>query len=526
MLRTAHRAITGIALAAAACSAGLFTLTGTAFAAPASAEGTVRGLDTPGAIKDNYIVVLKKDATPTAPTALTAKVGGTVQHRFDSAVHGFSAKLSTTGARRLAGDPSVAYVEQDRMVSIQGTQSGPTWGLDRIDQQSLPLNNSYTYGTASNVTAYIIDTGVRLTHNEFASRVTSGYDFVDNDSNASDCHGHGTHVAGTVGGTTYGVTKDVKLVAVRVLNCNGSGSYSQIIAGVDWVTKNAVKPAVANMSLGGSAGSALDDAVSRSIASGVTYAVAAGNEGSDACNVSPARVPTAITVGATDKTDTQADFSNRGTCVDVFAPGVDVVSSANSSNTGTATMSGTSMATPHVTGAAALYLAAHPSATPQQVRDAIVSTAGVNLVNRISANTANKLLNTTKLGTTTPAPTPTPTPAACGPFTNPTDVSIPDRATVFSALTITGCTSRTPTAAKIQVAINHSNRGNLRIDLIAPDGTAYKLKSANSNDRNPNVNDTYTTANTIINRNGTWRLRIEDAVARDTGTLIAWKLTL
>jgi subtilisin family serine protease len=253
---------------------------------------------------------------------LARQYGGAVRQSYKNAVKGFSAKLTERAAKRLAANPAVDYVEQDRQVAATGTQANPpSWGLDRIDQASLPLNGSYTYpNAASNVTAYVIDTGVRISHADFGGRAVNGYDFIDNDPVANDCNGHGTHVAGTVGGTSYGVAKGVKLVAVRVLDCQGSGSYSQIIAGVDWVTRNAVKPAVANMSLGGSAGSTLDNAVKASIAAGVTYAVAAGNSNADACNTSPARLPEAITVGATDSADARASFSNYGACLDLFAP--------------------------------------------------------------------------------------------------------------------------------------------------------------------------------------------------------------
>jgi len=527
-MTVARRALSGIALAAAATTAGLFALTGTAVAAPA--EGTVRGADAPGAIKDQYIVVLK-DGTTTTAGSLAGKVGGSVRSEYRSAVHGFAAKMNTTAAKRLAADPSVSYVEQDRVARIDTTQTNPTWGLDRIDQTSLPLSKSYTYEPATGVTAYIIDTGIRLTHSEFGGRAKSGYDFVDNDADASDCQGHGTHVAGTVGGATYGVAKNVNLVAVRVLDCNGSGSYSQIIAGVDWVTKNAVKPAVANMSLGGAAGSSLDDAVKRSIAAGVTYAVAGGNDSAAACTKSPARLPEAITVGATDSADKQASFSNYGSCLDIWAPGVGITSSSNSSNTGTQSMSGTSMATPHVTGAAALYLAKNPTATPAQVRDALVNGASVDATINTGNGSPNKLLytgfiaaSTTPAPSTPPATTPAPAPSTCGPFTNATATRIPDLATVQTAITVTGCTGKASATSKITVHIKHTDRGDLRIDLIAPDGTDYKMKSSTSGDNVANLDTTYTVNLSTEDRNGTWKLRAKDVFAGDTGTLTSWTL--
>ena len=383
----ARRVLTAAALTAAASTAGLFALAGTSFAAPTAPQGVVQGTNATGAIKDHYVVVLNNDSDD---AALVRKVGGTVDERYSSAVKGFSATLTSTAAKRLAADPAVAYVEQDHTVQIASTPA--SWGLDRIDQPNLPLDHSYTAGSAASVHAYIIDTGIRMTHSQYAGRVTSGYDFVDHDTDATDCQGHGTHVAGTVGGKTYGVAKDVQLVAVRVLDCSGNGSYSQIIAGVDWVTAHAVKPAVANMSLGGAAGSTLDDAVQKSIDSGVTYTVAAGNDSADACNQSPARLSAAITVGATDSNDNAASFSNFGTCLDLYAPGVDILSAGNSSDNGTETMSGTSMASPHVAGAAALYLETHPTATAQQVRDALVDAAASGKVTGAPAGSPNKLL--------------------------------------------------------------------------------------------------------------------------------------
>ncbi|WP_190254553.1 S8 family peptidase [Dactylosporangium sucinum] len=515
--------------AAAAVSALSFT----GFAAAAPAEGVVQGAGGAGALQDRYIVVMK-DGSAASSETLAGKVGGKVDTRYDSTVRGFSGRMSAQAARRLAADPAVAYVEQDRVVTVEATQTGATWGLDRIDQQALPLNGSYTYGPASNVTAYIIDTGIRMTHSEFGGRARSGYDFVDNDADASDCQGHGTHVAGTVGGATYGVAKDVKLVGVRVLDCKGSGSYSQIIAGVDWVTKNAVKPAVANMSLGGSAGTALDNAVKKSIAAGITYAVAGGNDSANACGKSPARLPEAITVGATDSKDTRASFSNFGSCLDLFAPGVNILSSANSSNTGTQKMSGTSMATPHVAGAAALYLAAHPAATPAQVRDALVNGAIDGAVKSAGSGSPNKLLYTASFLDTTPSNPTTPTtpttpvtPApACNTATNGTDVAIADRATVSSKVVVANCPGTASKTATVKVAVKHTDRGDLRLDLIAPDGSGYRLKSSTSGDDVADLNATYTVDLSAEARNGTWTLQVKDVFAGDTGTLDSWTLTL
>jgi subtilisin family serine protease len=287
----------------------------------------------------------------------------------------------------------VDYVEEDSVVEAIATQQNATWGLDRIDQRDRPLSTTYTYDTtATNVNAYIIDTGIRTTHVDFGGRAFHGTDTVGDGQNGNDCNGHGTHVAGTVGGATWGVAKGVRLFRVRVLSCSGSGSNSGVIAGVDWVRANHIKPAVANMSLGGGASSALDTAVNNSINAGVTYAIAAGNSNANACNSSPARVPAAITVGSTTINDARSSFSNFGTCLDIFAPGSSITSAWSTSNTATNTISGTSMAAPHTAGVAALFLAANPSATPAQVRDALVNNASLNKISGAGTGSPNRLL--------------------------------------------------------------------------------------------------------------------------------------
>jgi subtilisin family serine protease len=285
---------------------------------------------------------------------VAAVAGISPRYVYTSAVNGFAAALNQGQVTALQHNPNVAYIEQDQPVQASTLQTGATWGIDRIDQANLPLSTTFSYlNTGLGVHAYIVDTGILLTHTEVVGRATTGYDAVTAGGSAIDCNGHGTHVAGTVGGTTYGVAKGVSLVAVRVLDCGGSGSTAGVIAGVDWVANNHVKPAVANMSLGGSASTTLDNAVANAISKGVTFAVAAGNGNflgiaANACNYSPARVPTAITVGATEKTDKKASYSNYGTCVDIFAPGSGITSSWYTSVTATNTISGTSMATPHV----------------------------------------------------------------------------------------------------------------------------------------------------------------------------------
>jgi subtilisin family serine protease len=505
----------------------------TMHAAPAPAPGVIAGTDLPGAVKDRYIVVLKNAATPRTKVPgvarnLAARFGGTVQAQYAHAVRGFTVRLPAAAAARLAAHPAVAWVEQDRVVRVADSQSGPTWGLDRIDQRALPLSGSYTYpGTAGDVTAYVLDTGVRLSHAEFGGRARSGYDFIDRDSNASDCQGHGTHVAGTVAGNTYGVAKRAKVVSVRVLDCRGTGSYSTIIAGVDWVTKYAVKPAVANMSLGGSTSAALDAAVRASVASGVTYVIAAGNSNADACTTSPARVGEAITVGATDSADRRASFSNYGTCLDIFAPGVNIRSASVSGDTATTTLNGTSMAAPHVAGAAALHLSAHPAATPAQVRDALVTDATTGVVASRGTGSPSRLLYAGAIpppGTAEPAPGGA-EPAACT-ATNTYDRAIRDKSTIESKLTVGGCGGTASAAATVQVSVTHADRGDLIIWLIAPDGTGYKLKSGTSGDNVANLDAAYPVDLSAHARDGLWKLRITDNYRGDTGYLDRWSLTL
>ncbi|MDI6102536.1 S8 family peptidase [Actinoplanes sp. NEAU-A12] len=372
-------------------AAGLFALavvaTGTP-AAAAPATGQIRLAGTANAIPGSYIVVLKSGAQE---AGVTKSYGGAVQRSFGTALNGYEATLTEAQAKRLAANSKIAYVEQNQVVSLNATQTNAPWGLDRIDQRARPLSTTFTYPvTASNVTAYIIDTGIRYTHSQFGGRATAGYDAVG--SGAVDCNGHGTHVAGTVGGSTYGVAKAVRLVGVRVLNCSGSGTTAGVVAGVNWVTQNAVKPAVANMSLGGGASSTIDTAVRNSIASGVTYAIAAGNSNANACNASPARVPTAITVGATTSTDARASYSNYGTCLDIFAPGSSILSAWYNSNTATNTISGTSMAAPHVAGAAALVLSRNTGYTPAQVASALTGSATPNVVTNPGSGSPNRLL--------------------------------------------------------------------------------------------------------------------------------------
>ena len=324
---------------------------------------------------------------------------------FTHALQGGVYQMDVLQALQVAQDPNVAYVEQDQVVRVEATQNNATWGLDRIDQASLPLNKTYSYPTGgSQVNVYVVDTGILMNHSEFQGRALFGFDAIDANNKGVDCAGHGTHVAGTIGSVTYGVAKTVKLYSVRVLDCAGTGTISGVIAGVDWVTKNHVKPAVANMSLGAGASQAADDAVVNAVKAGVTFVVAAGNSSEPACNFSPSRVPQAITVGSTNNADVMSEFSNTGSCVDIFAPGSDILSTWYTSTTATATISGTSMASPHVVGVAALYLAQRPSAAPAEVESAIKNNGVSNKLIKIPSGTPNLLLNTAFLNAVTPPP--------------------------------------------------------------------------------------------------------------------------
>ena len=364
---------------------------------------------------DSDVYIVATNGTVRAE-AVADRYGVTVRHTYEATIQGFSATMTVDQVGSVLGDPAVAYVQRDVPHHTTGTQADPpSWGLDRVDQRALPLDASYTYpNDAAAVHAYVIDTGVRTTHADFGGRAESGYDAVDGGT-ADDCHGHGTHVAGTIAGTAHGVAKGARVVAVRVLDCDGGGTTESVLAGVDWVAANAKKPAVANMSLGGGPDGALDDGVRRAIASGVTFSLSAGNgtggEARPACSQSPARVAEALTVSATDREDSRARWANVGGCVDLFAPGVGIVSAWGASDNATRSLSGTSMAAPHVTGAAALYLADHPAATPPEVAAAVVAGATPGVVRDPMTGTPNLLLHVGEAVPTCPPPTdPSPSP--------------------------------------------------------------------------------------------------------------------
>ncbi|QSX79807.1 S8 family serine peptidase [Agrilutibacter solisilvae] len=588
-------------------------------------------------IDGQYIVVLKEAAARLAderqarPTTATIARemgrahGVLVRQSYDRVLRGYAVQADSRALARLLADPRVAYVEEDAVVFADATQSHATWGLDRIDQRDRPFSQSYTYDTtAAGVHAYVIDTGIRATHADFGGRVGGGYTAIGDGNGTADCNGHGTHVAGTLGGATWGVAKAVRLHPVRVLGCQGSGSNSGVIAGMDWVARNHIKPAVANMSLGGGASTATDDAVTRLVDAGVVVVVAAGNDNANACNYSPARAIQAITVAATTSSDARSSFSNYGACVDLFAPGSSITSAWWTGDTASNSISGTSMASPHVAGVAALQLASNPSATPGAVATAVLDQASAGKVGD-AAGSPNRLAyaltgggggcNSTggALANGVPADqlcaatgaalhftlqvpegasglkfatrggsgdadlyvrydaAPTQSGFHCrseggrnaetctiaraqagtwhvllkayaafsgasltasygsarggGTGANATHYPIGDHATVDSPIAIaaTGAASST---AQVNVDIRHPFRGDLRADLVAPDGTTYLLKNRNDSDSADNVVATYTVNLSSESRTGTWKLRVSDNAADDVGHLDAWSLSL
>ncbi|MCG8437115.1 MAG: S8 family serine peptidase [Pseudomonadales bacterium] len=397
----------------------LAAILGGSVLSPAWADSTTQEAPAPGHIIENqYIVTLApnitdvlgvNDLTTAIRTLLAGIGGGDVLFTYQHALTGMTVQLTDLQASLLGVLPGVLAIEPDRTVTAVATQNNATWGLDRVDQPLLPLDSRFQYPDSGgqDVTVYVVDTGLRSTHSDFTGRVSPGRNFVStggflfgggsvDPADTEDCNGHGTHVAGTAVGTTWGVAKQANIAPVRVLGCNGSGSNSGVIAGVDWVAGNHRKPAVANLSLGGTNSTALDTAVRNAVNAGVTMVVAAGNDNVNACNGSPNRVAEALTVGATTREDRRSSFSNYGACVDLFAPGSDITSAWYQSDTQTASLNGTSMAAPHAAGAAALYLAANPSASPSAVNLALVNDAVTGVIGNAGSQSPNRLLQITQ----------------------------------------------------------------------------------------------------------------------------------
>ncbi len=415
------------------CGIGLFASASFFNVATARQDSKFKRSSKP--IANQYIVVLNEDhvgrsAETTVVEAeayfLSSVYGGSVRDVYSTAIKGYAAMMSPAEAEALSRSERVAFVEEDAEISVSSTQVNAPWNLDRVDQRSLPLDTSYQYsqdGAGAHV--YILDTGIRISHQDFGGRANVVFDALNDGQNGLDCNGHGTHVAGTVGGATYGVAKGVSLHSVRVLPCGGSGQISDLITGVDWVTANRINPAVANISITAPGSSpAMETAISNSIASGVTFTIAAGNSAWDACDYTPARTPNAITVAATAEADQRALYSNYGPCVDLFAPGNSVISTGHASDSATRVLSGTSMSAPLVAGIAAIYRSANLSANPAAVRQAINAATTTGVVTGIDGTSPNKLLYSwlsggpvptpTPTPTATPTPTPTPTPAGAG----------------------------------------------------------------------------------------------------------------
>ncbi|MCH7233004.1 S8 family peptidase [Glycomyces sp. L485] len=511
---TSRTPIRRMSAAALAGATGLAAVALGAGGAQADPVGTVLGADAENTVDGEYIVVMENEVS-----TMSAEYDADIIDRYGF-INGYLAEMTPDEAAKVAADDKVAFVEQNQTVSVADVQTNPpSWGLDRVDQLDLPLDGAYEYlGDGSGVTAYIIDTGIHAGHSEFSGRVGPGADFVDGDSDPNDCQGHGTHVAGTVGGTNYGLAKEVTLVGVRVLDCDGGGTYAGVIDGIEWVAANASGPSVANMSLGGPSSAAVNSAVSSAVASGVTFAVAAGNEDQNACNVSPASEASAITVGATDSGDRRANFSNYGSCVDVFAPGVDITSAWIGSSSATRTISGTSMASPHVAGAVAVYLSLNPSASTSQVASWVTGNAGSGKVSDPKGS-PNLLLHTGEGdGGGDPGE-----PSDCA-QTFSTSTPLPDRSTTETSLSF-DCSGTARSASSLTVDITHTYRGDLEIYLIAPDGSSYQVKDS-AFDSGNDVKETYSLNLSGESASGTWTLRVVDVYSGDSGTLNSWSLEL
>jgi aqualysin 1 len=421
-------------------------------------------------IPNNYIVVLKNSTSDVEAKAdeLSNKHKGKKKLTYSSAIKGFSVEMSEQDALSLSEEPDVQFVEEDSVVGIAATQTNATLGLDRIDQRPPQLDTTYSYtATGQGVDAYIIDSGIRMSHQDFGGRARFGADFVGDGQNGNDCHGHGTHIAGTIGSNTYGVAKGTTLYSVRVLSCTAAGAVSVTIAGINWVTANHTAPSVANLSIGLSGpSSSLDTAITNSIASGVTYAVAAGNSNVDACYVSPSRTPAAITVGSmvpNGDTDYRMGYSNWGPCVDIHAPGNGIISLSHVDDVSTRMMNGTSMAAPHVAGVAALYLETHRTASASEVRNSIVNSATEGTMVPPPPSAPNLVLHsalTAAPSDPTPPPPPPPSTTSCSGtiYTG----SVAAGSTVYQ--TSNGFSGRVGTYSGVLTLLNSTGRAKLSLE--------------------------------------------------------------
>ncbi|MGW5054860.1 S8 family serine peptidase [Actinokineospora sp. NPDC004072] len=510
------------ALGAASVAAGLLAGAGTA---TAEAAFVPAAKPWPGG---GFIVSLKAgEATASAASvksasaSLAQRYGGELDTVFTASMSGFLTwDLTAAEARRLAADPQVKKVYQVGTARAYDVQDNAVWGIDRIDQDDLPLDRKYHYnGTASNVTVYVTDTGIKTSLADFEGRASVGADFVDDGQNGIDCSGHGTHVAGTIGSKTYGVAKKAKLVSVRMLgvSCGSTAPDSAGVESIEWVTANAVKPAVVNASWGFDNADIGDEALAGLNRAGIPFVAAAGNNNSGSCGFGPGNEPTTINVGGTNSSDGKYSLSNYGSCVDILAPADGVVSlSLSGSATG---MSGTSMASPHVAGVAALYLSANTSATPQQVNDTLRANAIRDTINNPGSGSPNLLVNTQFLGDG-------PQPGNCDSATNGADVAIPDNNTaITSEVTFSGCTGTADSTTSVKVDINHTYTADLKVELVAPSGRAFVVHQPAGVGSSAGIHQTFTVDAAGEAKNGSWKLRVTDIYRHDTGSIDTWTLT-
>lgn len=515
-----------LAVLSAALATGLVVAT-----PPAQSQAVEPSL---GASERGTYVVVHDDQRLTAVESrreareLVAAHGGEIERHYGHSLDGFAAELSLAEAAAIAADPAVDHVEPVHRLHAQDVDPGPgNWGDDRVDQRDLPLSGTFEYpaDAGRNAHVYVVDTGINASHQEFAGRVGVGIDLVDNDGSPSDCNGHGTHVSGTAVGSRYGVARLATVHAVRVLDCLGEGFTDDLIAGLDWIRANASRPAVVNLSLGCDqpcVTPAVDTSVANLIASGIPVVQSAGNTHTDACLYRPSQAAGTITVGASTISDSVADFSNYGGCVDIWAPGAGIVSADDTGVDAAVSYSGTSMAAPHVTGAAALYLSANPSAPSAQVWNAIIANATVGRLSGLDASSPNRLLFT---GFLLPQdPVPPPPPPGCGTRTNGRDLRIRDFRTTTSRMT-RSCAGTGSARSRVTVRIAHTAIGNLRVSLVAPDGSRSVLHRRTGGSI-ANLNRTYVLDLSEERAGGTWRLLVNDNKRRDQGRLKSWTLAL